>query len=178
QHSRGVAVDDSRRRQAEEACAGDEECLKKAAGVPLDVYVANRSPNSLLIGRTDRVAAEVAAGDLPTFHNNIPLTAGPSQVRLGTIVDQNGEKQLRVFVVCFDSALIYIYDPVLGRVETEIFTGRGPQSITFDTQEPLAYIGHFTDSYVGVVSLDQRHFRTYGAMLATIGKPTSPRATQ
>src|SRR5262249_41715881 len=36
------------------------------------------------------------------------------------------------------------------------------------------FVGHFTDSYVGVVDLDMRHDETFGTMFATVGKPTPP----
>jgi hypothetical protein len=41
-----------------------------------------------------------------------------------------------------------------------------------------AYVGHFLDSYIGVVDLDQRHLGQYGAMIATIGQPVPPRASK
>jgi hypothetical protein len=40
-----------------------------------------------------------------------------------------------------------------------------------------AYVAHFTDSYLGVIDLDQRN-STYGTMLATIGRPSAPRASK
>src|ERR1041384_4694495 len=46
--SRGIAVDASTREAAEARCGDDEACLAQAALVPLDVYVANRAPSSLL----------------------------------------------------------------------------------------------------------------------------------
>lgn len=177
--SRGIAIDDTDRRAAEDACAADDaDCLDLAARVPLVVYVANRGPNSLLIGTTDSRDAVVAADDLPTFHDSIPLTAGPSRVVIGQVTTPSGARERRVFVICFDSALVYVFDPIRKRLETEIFTGRGPHALAFDAVEPLLYVGHFTDSYVGVVSLDQRHTRTYGAMVAALGEPTPPRASQ
>lgn len=178
--SRGIVIDDDVRKAAEEACGDDADCLAEAAAVPLDVYVANRSPNSLLIGQTDRREADVAASDLPTFHDNVPLTQGPSRVLIGSVTTASGAREKRIFVICFDSALIYVYDPIRRRIESEIYTGRGPQALVFDPDPnvPLAYIGHFTDSYIGVVSLDQRFPKSYGSMLATLGTPTSPRASK
>jgi len=180
--SRGIAIDDSTRKAAENACGGEVDCLRKAASVPLDVYVANRTPNSLLIGRTDRTDAPVATSDLPTFHNNIPLTAGPSRVVIGYVIGHDGEPALRVFVLCFDSALIYVYDPTRRGLEPQvIYTGRGPHSLAFmsrDSKAPYAFVGHFTDSYVAVISLDQRYPETFGATLAILGTPTPPRASR
>jgi hypothetical protein len=41
----------------------------------------------------------------------------------------------------------------------------------------VGYIGHFTDSYIGVVDLD-RTGPTYGQILLSVGAPTPPRATE
>lgn len=177
--SRGILVDDFERERAEQACGPSErECLEAAALVPLDVYVANRAPNSLLVGTTDSRDAPLAAGELPTFHDNIPLTAGPSRVVLGHVTTADGARERRVFVLCFDSALVYVYDPIRRRLEGSIRTGRGPHSIAFDETSAVMYVGHFTDSYIGVVSLDQRFPKTYGAVLAGLGVPTPPRASK
>jgi hypothetical protein len=61
-------------------------------------------------------------------------------------------------------------------VESIIHTGRGPHAIAFDTADDHShlYVAHFTDSYVGVVDLDQRHAATFGQMFATLGVPTPP----
>src|SRR5690606_10084946 len=119
--SRGILVDDFERERAEQACGPSErECLEAAALVPLDVYVANRAPNSLLVGTTDSRDAPLAAGELPTFHDNIPLTAGPSRVVLGHVTTADGARERRVFVLCFDSALVYVYDPIRRRLEGSI----------------------------------------------------------
>jgi hypothetical protein len=152
-----------------------------AARTPLDVYVANRTPASLLVGRTAQTDDLVGTSELPSFHDNIPLTAGPSRVVMGHIVDKAGNWVERVFVLCFDSATIFVYDPARRIVESEIFTGRGPHSLAFmqsDSKLPYAFVGHFTDSYVAVVSLDQRYPQTFGSTLAILGIPTPPRASK
>lgn len=184
--SRGIAVDDPRpeaRARCEELPVDERAaCLEAAEGEPLAVYVANRTPPSLLVGRTQPVMAPTQTGDLPAFYANIPLTAGPSRVVLGNVLTDDGSPEgrleRRVFVLCFDSNVIYVYDPVRQRLETEVFTGRGPHSLAFDGKRPVAYVGHFTDSYIGVVSLDQRSPWNYGAMIASIGTPRPPRASK
>lgn len=177
-HSRGVFVDDMLRRSAVDACDGDKDCLAIAQLTALDVYVANRSPNSLLLGRTGGSDAEAQVSQLPSFYDNIPLTAGPSRIMKGFITGEGGKKSERIFVICFDSALIYVFDPVAHRVDAVIRTGRGPYSLAFDKNSSLAFVGHFTDSYVAVISLDATHPRTFGATLLTIGKPEPPRANK
>lgn len=176
--SRGLAVDDSRRKSAVEACAGDADCLGVAAEVPLDVYVTNRTPSSLLVGRTGGEDPEALISALPQFYDNVPLSSGPSRAVIGFVIDQQGQKALRVFVLCFDSAVVFVYDPDKRVVESQIRTGRGPYSIAFDEEAGLAFIAHFTDSYVGVVSIDQRHPVTFGSTVATLGRPEPPRASQ
>lgn len=184
--SRGIATDDPRPRAraacAELAAEEQEECLAEAEQMPLDVYVANRTPPSLLVGRTQLVTGPTETQDLPTFHDSIPLTAGPSRVVLGDVLVDDGtpegRRERRVFILCFDSNLIYVYDPERGRIETEIITGRGPHALAFDRERALAYVGHFTDSYIGVVSLDQRSPWNYGAIIASIGTPQPPRASK
>jgi len=176
--SRGIVLDDSRRQRAIALCADDDLCLTSARRVPLDVYVANRSPNSLLVGRTAGEDPDALVSALPHFYDNYPLSVGPSRIVLGHVVGPSGRKEPRVFVLCFDAALVYVYNPETRAIESEIRTGRGPYSMAFDPESSLAFIGHFTDSYVGVVSLDQRHPMTFGATVATLGDPEPPRASQ
>jgi hypothetical protein len=90
----------------------------------------------------------------------------------------SGEEETRVFVVCFDSRRIFVYDPKRSRFETEIFTGRGPHAVAVDTARSLLYVGHFTDSFIGVFSLDLSSPATYGTMLGTLGTPKAPRSSK
>jgi hypothetical protein len=182
--SRGIAVDATARRSAERACpAGDSECLVAASATPLDVFVANRSPATLLVGRTAPFRNALESTEVPNFYDSIALTLGPSRVVVGNVVvgtEATGEPVLerRVFVVCFDSHRIFIYDPRSRRFESEIMTGRGPHALAVDEKRGWLFIGHFTDSYISVVSLDRRFTKTYGKTLATIGEPTPPRASK
>ena len=47
-----------------------------------------------------------------------------------------------------------------------------------DSEHALGYVAHFTDSYIGVVDLDQRHARTYGAIIGSIEQPLAPRSSK
>ena len=171
--SRGIAVDGSARLLAKQRCAeGDLDCIAAANLVPLDVYVANRTPSSLLIGRTR------PPQEYPYFFQTLPLTTGPSRVVIGQVTTANGEQETRVFVGCFDSRRVFVYDPQRSRIETEILTGRGPHALVVDATRQLLYVGHFTDSYVGVYSLDLSHPATYGTMLGSLGNPKPPRASK
>jgi DNA-binding beta-propeller fold protein YncE len=187
--SRGIAVVDRERRDCESTCGGALECLVGCAeGVPLKVFVANRAPASLLIGRLELTTNRQSPGDALTsaveellFYDSIPLTFGPSRVEVGQAIDPNGEPVDRVFVVAFDSRTVFVVDPDRQRVEAVVRTGRGPHDIAVDhgTTEggelySYLYVGHFTDSYLGVVDLDMRHPLTYGQMVASIGIPSPP----
>jgi hypothetical protein len=194
--SRGLAIDGTERRAEElrcaerygvdAACAADpscappeyQSCALAASAIPLDVFVANRSPSSLLVGRTRPVVGDIATSDVPAFHATLPMPIGPSRVVVGNVITPSGELERRVFVICFDSRRIVIYDPERNRVEAEIATGRGPHALRVDEAHGLAYVGHFTDSYLGVVDLDQRHASTYGTMIATVGRPIAPRSAK
>ena len=199
--SRGIAVDDSARRAAEARCfadfgAGCEgdgadsraqrasllECLDEAAAYGLDVYVAGRSPETLLIGRTIPEVNALSSAELPTFYDSVSLPLGVSRVVVGSVIggeDSSGlVRERRVFVVCFDSRRVIVYDPLRRTIDIELVTGRGPHPLAIDEQHGLLFVGHFTDSYVGVMSLDRRFPRTYGTMVGTIGSPTPPRASK
>ncbi len=188
--SRGVAVDPLKRQSCEDDCetsASDlSTCYRDCAGIPLDVYVSNRAPSTLLIGETRPNDSPTASDDLPYIYDTLPLSFGPSRVVIGDIIDQEGNPARRVFVVCFDSQLIYVFDPIGRRIERIIETGRGPHAFVLGRTNAsgqsaptgLAYIGHFTDSYIGVVDLDQRHREAYGTIIATLADPTPPRASK
>jgi hypothetical protein len=115
------------------------------------------------------------------------MTNGPSRVFVGYVINRNGDLERRVFVICFDSRRIFIYDPVERRFETQVITGRGPHAFALDVNldrhdetntYAYAYVGHFTDSYIGVIDLDQRHSSTYGTIVLSIGQRTAPRASK
>lgn len=185
-HSRGIAVDSSAFEQRAKTCAeGDVECLLEARSLPRPMYVANRSPNSVVVGRIDPETLTNRPSELPILVENFPVAEGPAQLFLGHVMAASGQVEPRLFVVCFDAAVIYVFDPVRGKLDTQINTGKGPQGLAFDNFDetsgevhPLLYVGHFTDSYVGVISLDQRYPTTYGATLATVGFPQPPRAAK
>lgn len=171
--SRGIATDSSARDEARARCAADDQaCLDAAALVGIDVYVANRAPATLLIGRTR------PPQEYPYFYQTVPLTIGPSRVVVGKVRGVTGELETRVFVVCFDSRRVFVYDPKRARIETEIFTGRGPHALAVDEKRALLYVGNFTDSYVGVFSLDLAFPATYGTAIGTLGTPKSPRSSK
>jgi hypothetical protein len=173
--SRGIAIEASRRSAAEEACdeSPDPACLQAASAVPLKVFVANRTPASLIFGETRPDGEE-----LPLFWDPVPIDFGPSRVVVGDIVNAQGQREPRVFVVCFDARRVFVYDPVRGYLEANIRTGRGPHALAIDSEHGFAYLGSFTDSYVAVIGIDQTKGQDYGKILLTVGVPTPPRASK
>lgn len=201
--SRGIAVDSSARTECEAVetgqCtdpAGRFECLLgTCVPIPVDVYVANRTPASLIVGHTPPPAPRTLSDDLPRFTGMIPMSVGPSRVIVGDVLDENGKRVRRVFVVCFDSRRIFVFDPEKRRFEAEIITGRGPHAFALDvldekdaqklndagveaTPHAYAYVGMFSDSYIGVVDLNQQHVGTYGTFVLSVGERTPPRASK
>lgn len=201
--SRGVAIDGSARAECEDPvkgpCAvkspGDGQAMQARAQcliencipIPLDVFVANRSPASLIIGKSPPNVPNTLTDDLPRFYESVPMTTGPSRVFVGSVINRDGKLERRVFVICFDTRRIFIYDPAERRFEAQIVTGRGPHAFALDVKldkpnDPnayaYAYVGHFSDSYIGVVDLDQRHSSTYGTIVLSIGQRTPPRASK
>jgi len=192
--SRGIVIDDSQRQKDYAACQG-----KAPADVPKcllavhqpAVYVASRAPASLLVGAMTADAGYLAGtSELPSFTDSVALTFGASRAVLGQVKvpgtaqsekhDSWGPYELesRVFILCFDSRRIFVYDPKRRVIEAIVSTGRGPYSLAVDQERGLAYLGHFTDSYLGVVSLDQRFPQTYAAIVASIGAPKAPRSSK
>jgi hypothetical protein len=185
--SRDVAVDVSpmsERALCEKACRDGgqdvESCLNACTLIPLPIYVSNRAPAALLIGEM-RLPNVTGSSESLFFYDSVPLSAGPSRSVIGRIHDRRdppGVFRQRVFVVCFDARTVFVYDPVERRIDGVIRTGRGPHAFVMDPVYPIAYVGHFTDSYLGLVDLDQSHASTFETIVATIGIPVAPSGTK
>lgn len=181
--SRGIAFDDTDsapRIACENQCAdGDLDCYAVCARIPLDVYVVNRTPPGLLVGKTQTIISDTGSNDLVTFNEPVRLEAGASRVVIGPIKNAQGELENRVFVTCFDARLVMIYNPKQGLMEAAVRTGRGPYAIALDVDSThaYAYVAHFTDSYIGVIDLDETH-ANFETMVGTAGTPQIPRETK
>jgi hypothetical protein len=184
---RGVAVDATTRQACEASCetagpctAADTacvDCLKDCALEPLDVYVANRTPSTLLVGVTRPGLTATGSDDVPDLSDAEALRGSPSRVVAGSVIGMDGRPERRVFVLTFESRFLYIYNPLTASVEVRVQTGRGPQGFVVDAARGLGYLAHYSDSYVGVVDLDRRH-ATYGQLLLNVGQPVSPQSSQ
>ncbi len=185
--SRGIAVDATERKACEAKCAGgDLQCLATClVNVPLRVFIANRAPSSLLVGEitTKLVISDggivTGATDAVNVYDSIPLDQGPSNIALGQALDMNHELKTEVFVVCFDSRFVFMYDPDARMVTGTFRTGRGPQALALDTDatHSFLFVAHFTDSYLGVIDLDMTH-PTFGSMFASVGEPLPPKESK
>ncbi len=194
--SRGLAFDTTARDACERTlCTSDDlDCLRGCLDEKVGFYIASRSPASLLVGtlQTKPIESVDANGDTQitgvdetlSLDESVPLPQGPAIVAVGKVIGATGELETRVFVVCFDSRFVAVYDPVLRRIETMIRTGRGPFGLAFDTGldesgqlRSYLMLTHFTDSYLSVIDLDSRRL-SYATPLLNIGPPVPPREEQ
>jgi hypothetical protein len=110
--------------------------------VPSRVFFASRTPPALVVGA---IGGPSVSGDGTfdpdrlTIGTPVPLAAGPSTVYLAPIVNRVGRYELRVFVVCFDSNTIFVYNPAFAGsanpedgIENVINVGVGPFAMAFD----------------------------------------------
>jgi hypothetical protein len=200
--SRGIALDASERQSCENACdatsAKYQDCLIGCTTRPILAFIANRTPPSLLFGNVETTVVTsggtAGSGVSDALEILYPLAvpgaadnqggSAASKVAIGSAIAPDGVtlKSL-VFVVSFDSRFITVFDPLTQAQIAIIHTGRGPNPIAFDScvgkacgETPYAYlyVGHFTDSYLGVVDLDMSHPETFGTMFASIGNPIAP----
>lgn len=204
--SRSIAIDQSPRLacEAKLAASGGGTAAERLACArkPARVFIANRSPASLLVGEVGGTVTTTGAYDpdkLEIFRSEA-LSAGPSRVYLAPIVDKDGAYALRVFVVCFDAAQIFVFDPDAGRLENVIRVGPGPFAMAFDPFDPaevarhapvpadkrlggattryrFAYVASFTQSFVQLLDLDRRKPETFERVVFTLGEPTNPKGT-
>ncbi|MEA2749406.1 MAG: hypothetical protein QOI41_3549, partial [Myxococcales bacterium] len=212
--SRGIVIDPTPRlackAKVAPAGAGRSQAtvdadLETCAQKPARVFIANRSPASLIIG-------EVGAGTKSTdtfdpdrllLQSMIPLSAGPSKLYLAPVVERDGGYGLRVFAVCFDAATVFVYNPDTEEVENIIRVGLGPFAMAFDpfdindvaahVQVPFdpraagsglrryrfAYLASFTNSFVQVLDLDNAQVdrSTFERIVFTLGRPTTPKGS-
>jgi hypothetical protein len=134
----------------------------------------------LLIGQV-LPAVTTLSNESIAMYDSVPLPAGPSRVVVGHIHDRRDPPDVRrprIFAICFDARTIVVYDPIARRVDGQIRTGRGPHALVMDPKEAIGYVTHFTDSYVGLVDLDQLHADTFESIVSTIGVPLAPRESK
>lgn len=202
--ARGIAIDPSPRIRCEAKLGANPAPadVVACAQLPARVFVASRGPSSLIIGEVGEPITQGGsyAPDFAIFNKTFPLPPGPSAVKIAPVVDQHGNLALRVFVVCFDSNELIVYDPDQGLVEATIHVGVGPFALAFDpfdykaaalgqpvATDPndnikkyrFAYVASFTQSYMQVIDLDDStpDKTTWATVVYTVGVPTSPKGS-
>jgi hypothetical protein len=155
--SRGIAIDPTPRLACKaNVPATDTTDRTVCADKPARVFIANRTPPSLIIGEVGGPSPNgdgTYDPDLLTLTGNLSLPAGPSTVYVAPIVNTQGNYEVRVFVVNFDSSTISVYDPEnpnLALVDT-IYVGPGPFAMAFDPFDLNDVATH------AVVKTDSRH---------------------
>jgi DNA-binding beta-propeller fold protein YncE len=124
-------------------------------------------------------------------------------VYLAPVVERDGAYALRVFIVCFDAATVFVYDPETEQVENVLRVGLGPFAMAFDpfdmtdvathAQVPFdprtagtglrryrfAYLASFTNSFVQVIDLDDAQVdrSTFERIVFTLGRPMTPKGS-
>lgn len=179
---RAMASDDAARRGCESGCGADLNCLGECSRMALPVYLANRAPvsstlsapGSLLIGSTASIRRAAPSNDRLQISDLVAIDDGPSRVSVGQIMDERGEPRRRVFLTSFDSNVVTIFDPEARVVDARVPVGRGPTALVVDDAHSIAYVAHFTDSYIGVIDLDARH-ASFGTLILALGNPSAPR---
>ena len=212
--SRGIVIDPTPRLACKakvlpagggRAQATVDQELQTCGQKPARVFIANRSPASLLVGEigAGTKATDPFDPDRLVLHSMFPLSAGPSKVYLAPVVESDGAYSLRVFVVCFDAATVFVYNPETEQVENVIRVGLGPFAMAFDpfdmndvathAQVPFdprlagsglrrfrfAYLASFTNSFVQVIDLDSAQVdrSTFERIVFTLGRPTTPKGS-
>jgi hypothetical protein len=141
--SRGLVIDPTQRIACEHGFSPTDPRIEQCAPTyPAGLYIANRTPPSLILGRVGvpSFIEDVAYNpDTIALASNVPLLAGVSKVYLAPIVNSKGNYEKRIFIVAFDSNSIFVYDPNTGQVD-QIPVGNGPFAMAFDpfTLEDLA----------------------------------------
>ncbi len=141
---RGIAIDPTPR-YACKARLGKNPSpadLKACGQIAARVFFASRSPPSLVVGEIGELATDGSYdSDALVVTGNVSVDAGPSRVYVAPIIDSEGKFELRVFVVCFDSGAVFIYDPDdlategSNAVPTKVIytgNGTGPFAMAFD----------------------------------------------
>jgi hypothetical protein len=133
------------------------------------VYALQRVPPALVgfdVAQTASGATTVTPTDVtetcssPTFLYQYP------PLNLATT-----DNPSRLFVNCFDTGEVYVFDPAISTLITTLIVGRGPAGMVFDAANSVAYVLNFTQNNVVVVDLAPRSPTQYH-VIQRLGFPT------
>ena len=69
------------------------------------------------------------------------------------LYEHDSGQGLRLYVNCFDTGEIYVFDPAVPTLITTLQIGRGPAGLVFDDLRKQAYVIGFSDNNLSVVDL-------------------------
>ena len=67
--------------------------------------------------------------------------------------DVTSDNPPRLFINCFDTGEVYVFDPAVPSLITTLMVGRGPAGMVFDAHNAVAYVLNFTQNNVVVLDL-------------------------
>ncbi len=142
---RGIVIDPTPRLKCKAQAAATGMLPEKAAAcgqIPARVFIGSRSPSSVIYGTIGGFSLSGdGTYDPDQLHmlGSVPLLDGPSRLYLAPIVDGTGHYALRLFIVCYDSNVVFVFDPeqvqALGQTavpEAVLNVGPGPFAMAFD----------------------------------------------
>jgi hypothetical protein len=140
---RGAAIDISNRLQCKATATNSAE-LQACAQLSARLFIASRTPPSIVVGKVGFVADDGTFDpDQVTIIGNVSVAVGASRLYLAPIavtseIDDKPHYQMMLFVVCFDSNEIWVYNvedldsPTTAIPYDVIVTGTGPYAMAFD----------------------------------------------
>jgi hypothetical protein len=110
-------------------------------------YALERVPPDLV---GFNLAANQAGSTIATPTDVSETCSSPTFLYQHKVTDAEGT---RLYVNCFDTGEVYIFDPSVPTILTTLQVGRGPAGIMFDGLRPVAYVIGFSDNNISVLDL-------------------------
>jgi len=139
-------------------------------GSPQRAFALQRLPPALV---TFDITTNHAGGVIPVVSSVIETCSSPTFLYRQPAVGP----ARRLYVNCFDTGEIYVFDPTIPALVTNFQAARGPAGIVFDPDpaRPVAYILDFSHNDVAVMDV-QPGSPTEDHVIQRLGFPTiSPR---
>ncbi len=115
------------------------------------IYALQRIPPAL-VGFD--ITQNYAGATIPIPSSSTEVCSSPTFLYQYPAVDAaTADNPSRLFVNCFDTGEVYVFDPDGPTIITTLQVGRGPAGLIFDATRPIAYALDFTTSNVSVIDL-------------------------
>lgn len=123
------------------------EFLDPPAGNPQRVFALQRLPPDLV---TFDITQNESGAVIPIVSSVLETCSSPTFLYKNTIGDTT-----RLYVNCFDTGEIYVFDPTIPSLVTSFQAARGPAGMVFDPSpdRQVAYVLDFSHNDVAVVDL-------------------------